>query len=158
MSISNDPAILINQLPVSLEMPKDFDQFREISSLLFKRIIDAVNKKEGSLYYLQEIGNFESFFTSGQPFVFRNGYRYIFDLIALNGGNIGGGASVTFPHGINGFLQGTLIYVTATATTGLSFTATYPYSSMDATNIYFTNPLPATALSSAIFVANYLKN
>lgn len=157
MSINSDPATLINQLPVSLEMPRDFNQFREVSSLLFKRIIDAVNKKEGSLYYLQELGNFESFFTSGQPYAFRTGYRYVFDLIALNGGNITGGSSVTFAHGIIGFTEGTLIYVTATATTGLSFTSTYPNSSMDATNIYFTNPLPATDLTSAIFVAEYLK-
>jgi hypothetical protein len=154
----SDPASLINQLPVSLEMPKDFEQFREISSLLFKRIIDAVNKKEGSLYYLQEIGNFESFFTSGQPYVFRTGYRYVFDLVALNGGNIAGGATVIFPHGIIGFKIGTLIYATATATTGISFTVTYSYCSMDATNIYFTNPLPGTALSSVIFVGEYLKN
>ena len=99
-----------------------------------------------------------SFFTSGQPYVFRNTYRYVFDLVALNGGNIGGGASVTFAHGITGFKYGTLIYVTATATTGLSFTVTYPDSSMDATNIYFTNPLGGTALVSAIFVAEYLKD
>jgi hypothetical protein len=47
--------------------------------------------------------------------------------------------------------------VTATDTTGLSFTATYPYSSMDATNIYFTNPEGGTALVAAYFVSNYLK-
>jgi len=158
MTFINDAASFINQLPISIDLPDDFKQYREVTTLLFKRIIDALNKKTGSLYYLQELGNFQSFFTSGQPYVFRNDYRYVFDLISLNGGNIAGGASVTFAHGITSFMYGTLIYVTVTATTGLSFTCTYPYSSMDATNIYFTNPLPSTALSSAIFVAEYLKN
>jgi len=158
MTINSNQPLQVNQLSSSLEMPKDYEDFREVISLYLKRIADAVNKKTGSLFYLQEIGNLESYFTSGMPFVFRDVYRYCFDLIALNGGNIAGGASVTFPHGIVGFKYGTLIYVTATDTNGLSFTATYPYSSIDATNIYFTNPEGGVALVEAVFVAQYLKD
>jgi hypothetical protein len=157
MSITSNSPLQINQLPSSLEIPRDFEKFREMGSLLFMRIVDAVNKKTGSLYYLQEIGNFQSFYTSGEPYVFRNGYRRVFDLVSLNGGTIAGGSSVTFAHGITGFVQGSLIYVTATASTGLSFTCTYPDASMDVTNIYFTNPLPSTGIVAAMFVAEYLK-
>lgn len=158
MSSTSDQALQVNQLPVSLEIPTDPKQFQEVISLLMRRVVDAVNKKEGSLYYPQELGNFQSYFTPGMPFVFRNVYRYVFDLVAINGGPIAGGASVTYAHGITSFVNGTLIYVTATDTNGLSFTATYPYSSMDATNIYFTNPEAGTALVAAYFIAQYTKN
>lgn len=157
MSFTSNPSIQINQLPSSLEIPQDYEGFREIASLLFMRIVDAVNKKEGSLYYLQEIGNFQVYYTSEKPYVFRNVYRYVFDLISMNSGNIAGGSSVSFSHGIDGFTEGTLIYATATATDTTSFTVTYPDAYMDNMNIYFTNPLPGTEISKCSFVAEYLK-
>ncbi len=157
MTLPSDPSLQINQIPISLEIPRNYEEFREIASLLFKRIIDAVNKKTGSLYYLQELGNFQSFFTPGEPFVFADAYRATFDLIDLNNGDIAGGASVSFAHNIVGFLRGTLIYATATATDTTSFTVVYPDAYMDATNIYFTNPLPGTALISCIMVCEYCK-
>jgi hypothetical protein len=158
LTLPSDPSLQINQIPVSLEIPEEYEEFREIASLLFKRIIDAVNKKTGSLYYLQELGNFQSFFVPGQPFVFADVYRSTFDLIDLNGGDIAGGASVVFPHNILGFLRGTLIYATATATDTTSFTVMLPYAHMDDTNIYFTNPLPSTPLIFCSMVCEYTKN
>jgi hypothetical protein len=158
-----DPALFINQLPSSIEIPKDYEAFQEIVSLLLMRIVDSVNKKTGSLYYLQEQGNFQSFYTwdyvnnVGLPFQFRNGYRNTFDLVALNGGNIPGGATVNFAHNIMGLKYATLIYASCTSVANDFFTVVYPDCSMDATNVNFTNPLGATDLNSVIMVCEYLK-
>lgn len=138
-------------------MPEDFKQYREVTSLLFKRIIDALNKKEGSLYYLQELGNFQQFYTAGQPYNFRTVYRKTFDLVTLNSGNIGAGATVTFAHGITGLANTALIYASCTSTASDFFTVVYPNAKMDATNLVFTNPLAGTALTQVSFVAEYMK-
>lgn len=169
MSINSDPPLLINQLPQSLEMPKDFNQFREITSLLFKRIIDALNKKEGSLFYLQEIGNFQVYFTTGQPYVFRNVYRKTFDMVDLNGGPIAAGATVTFAHGITGITQTTDIYGSAKNSDVPVKFIPLPYVSatlvtdqvqiyLTPTNVVLVNGATQSILTSATIVAEYLKN
>jgi len=161
MSFTNDPALQTNQLPISIEFPADPELFREILSLWQQRVSNSVNSKTGGLFTLVETFNSEQFFTAGNPNVFRNDYRKTFDITGLNGGNIAGGATVNFPHGITGLLQGTLIYATCTAVSGITFTVTYPYFTVDTAtggNINFTNPLGATALSTVIGVAEYVKN
>ena len=161
MSFSNDPSLLVNQLPTTFELPREPERLHETLDLWIKRISNSVNSKEGGLFSLQEFFDFKQFFTAGNPNVFRNDYRKTFDITGLNGGNIAGGATVNFPHGIVGMTQGTLIYASCTTTTGVTFTVTYPYFTVDIAtggNINFTNPLPATALSTVIGVAEYLKN
>ena len=158
MTINSNQPLQINQLPTSLDLPVEYEAFRDVLSLLLRRIIDAVNKKEGSLYYLQELGNFQSYFMPDAPYVFRDVYRYVFDLVSLNGGNIAESASVSFAHGIVGLTNGTLVYASCTATTGETFTSVYPDAYMDQTYIYFTNPLSGATLSAAYFIANYTKN
>lgn len=158
MSFSSDQAILVNQLPISVEFPKDQEKFLEMLTLLYKRIANAVNTKEGALYSLQELYNSQQFFTQGNVNSFRNVYRKTFDVVNLNGGNVAGGATVSFPHNINGLLYTANIYAACTSVTPEFFTVVYPYATMDATNINFTNPLPATALNQVYFIAEYLKN
>ena len=157
MTINSNPALQVNQIPVSLDLPRDYESAKEILSLLLKRLEDAMNKKEGSLYYLEEMGNFQSYFFPDAPYQFRDVYRYVFDLVSLNGGNIAGGTSVKFAHGIVGITNGTLIYASCTATDSTTFTVTYPNAYMDNTYIYFTNPLADTALTACYFVAQYCK-
>lgn len=158
MSFNSDPATQVNQLPLTVEFPRDENRFYEVLTLWAKRITNSINSKEGGLYSLQELFDFKQYFTAGNPNVFRNDYRKTFDITGLHGGNIAGGATVNFPHNIVGLGQGTLIYATCTAVTGLEFTVVFPYFTIDAANINFTNPLPATALSTVIGVAEYLKN
>ena len=161
MTFSSDPALQVNQLPISIEFPKEQERFYEILTLWAKRVTNSVNSKEGGLFSLEELFDFKQFFTPSNPNVFRNDYRKTFDVTGLNGGNIPGGATVSFPHNITGMLQGTLIYATCTTATGVTFTVTYPYFTVDIAtggNINFTNPLPGTALSTVIGVAEYLKN
>ena len=154
--VSNLP-LLINQLPTSYKLPSELIHLREHLILHLNRISNAVNRKEGSYFDLIEQGNFQQFFTPGVPFQYRSVYRYVFDLVAINMGNIAGGSSVTYAHGITGLTNGTHIYASCTDTTGLTFTVVYPNATMDQTNIYFTNPEPSTDLTAAYFIAEYLK-
>lgn len=156
-SSSNNPLVL-SQLPTSVEFPKEYEEFIEIMSLLYKRMAKAINTKEGSVYELFEQGNYQQFFTAGIPYTYRNVYRKSFDLVDLNGGNIPGGATVSFANGITGIVSTTLVYASCTSTANDYFTVVYPDASMQGANLSFTNPLAATALSSVIFVAEYTKN
>jgi len=157
MSSSSDPSLTTNQLPISVEMPREFAQFREIISLLYKRIANSSNSKTGGLYSLQETSNSNQYYDIANTQTFRSTYRKVFDLVSLNGANIPAAGVVSFPHGIVGLKYAALIYASCTSVTPDFFTVVYPDATMDATNINFTNPLPATALSSVIFVCEFLK-
>lgn len=158
MSFSSDNAIQVNQLPLSIDFPEDLGELVKSLELIYKRIANCVNTKEGSLYSLQELGNFNQYFTTNNPQQFRNVYRKVFDMVNLNGGNIAGGATVNFAHNISGIQSATLIYASCTSTDNQYFTVVYPNTRLDATQVYFTNPLPATALSAVYVIAEYLKN
>ena len=158
MSFTSDIPLQVNQLSLSIDFPKDFDKFLEVMALTYKKMVQVINTKEGGLYSLQELYNSNQYFTLGNPQRFRNVYRKTFDLVALNGGNIAGGAVVAFPHNITGLSSATLIYASCTSVTPQYFTVVYPNAFMDAVNINFINPLPATALSAAYFIAEYLKS
>ena len=160
MSFTSDNPIQSNQLPISIEFPDTDDaNFNEVLSLTYKRIADSSNTKEGALYTLSEVANFRKFFTPANPQSTRNSYRKVFDLVALNAGNIGAGAAVVFPHNIVGLKESDLIYASCTSTDAspkrFSIMGITVY--LDDTNVYFTNPL-GVSLSQAIVVANYLKN
>lgn len=160
---SSDQAILANQLPISVEIDREEDIY-DILSQLYKRIANAVNNKEGSLYSLQEIYSFNQLLstlnssTNSVSTNNRNIYRKTFDVVALNGGPIGGGATVTFAHNITGLFESWMIYANCTSATPQYFTVVYPDAFLDNTNLNFTNPLPATAINKCKLVAEYLKN
>lgn len=157
MSSFSDPALSVNQLPLSVEIPREID-LSEILSLLYKRIANVVNTKEGAFYDLIEQGNFEQFFTPGVPFTYRPDYRKTFDFVGLNGANIPAGATVAFPHGIIGLKFNTWIWCSCTSVNpaGEFFTVVFPQARADNVNVTLTNP-SAFALNSAIFVFEYLK-
>jgi hypothetical protein len=158
MSSSSDPSLQVNQLPISIDFPKDEERFLDTLSLWAKRVGNAVNTKEGSLYSLQEFFNFKQYYTVGDPQTFRNVYRKCFDLVDLNGGNIPAGGTVSFPHGITGLFEGTMIYAGCTSTTPTYFSVMgQPTIYLDSVNINFTNPI-GVPLKSVIAVCEYLKN
>lgn len=158
MSFSSDPSLQVNQLPISIEFPKEQERFYEILTLWAKRVTNSVNSKEGGLFSLEELFNFKQFFIPNNPNNFRNDYRKTFDITGLNGGPIAGGATVSFPHNITGLNQSTMVYAGCSSATPTYFSVMYPYIYLDGVNINFTNPLPATALNTVIGVAEYLKN
>ena len=151
MTFTNDPALLVNQLPISLEFPKDFEKFLEIWTLLYKRIANATNTKEGALYTLQELINFQQYFSPGNPQVFRNVYRKTFSI-----GPVAPSATVVVPHGIVGILESAGIYAHCTSNVPEFFTVVYPDIKLDTVNITFTNPTTDT-LDPVYVVAEYLK-
>lgn len=158
MSFSSDNASLINQLPLSIDFPKEDDKFFEVLTNTYKRIANATNTKTAGLYILQELINSNQFYSRQTTQQFRNVYRSTFDVVALNGGPIPGGATVAFPHNINSLKETALIYASCTSATPTYFTVVYPDAYLDATNLNFTNPLAGTALTAVTLVAEYLKN
>ena len=158
MTFSSDPAAQINQLPISVEFPRDPERFLESLTNWIKRCTNAMNTKEGALYTLQETFCFKQYFTPNNPNVFRNMYRSVFNLTQLNGGSIAGSATVAFAHNINGLLISGDVVAQCTSTIPTYFSVMGPTSVwLDAVNVNFTNPL-ATPLNSVIVVAEYLKN
>lgn len=91
MAYSSDPALQANQLPISIDLPEDEKQLRETLTSTYKRTVDAMNYKIGGLFSLQEVADFERWFSVGKPGNTRNGYRKTFELETGN---------LTFSHGI----------------------------------------------------------
>ena len=158
MSFSSDQPQIFNQLPVSIDLPKDPEQYHEVQELFMKRVSNVVNTKSGGLYSINEYGNSEQYQVSSTQTT-SNVYRKCFNLTDLNGGNIAGGATVAFAHNITGLFAATIIYAGCTSVTPTYFSVMgQPSIYLDAVNINFTNPLPATALTRVFAVCEYTKS
>jgi hypothetical protein len=96
MAFSSDIPLQSNQLSKSIDFPaSDSKDFVDILTLDRKRIVDALNTKEGGLHILQETASFQQYFSLSPTNLQnnRNGYRVDFDLVALN-------LSVPIPIGV----------------------------------------------------------
>lgn len=176
MSFSSDKPLQANQLPISYDFPPPDDkEFLQALTLSYKRSANSINSKEGALYFIQEQANFHQWFKYSDPATFtpdptrfRNGYRTVFDLVALNGGPIGAAAApvlttTTQPPLINGILIPTRGYGAGTIAGPI-----YVFFNGDDVNIRFDNTNPAaqviritnntgTTLTQAYWVMEYLK-
>ena len=74
MSFSSDAPLVANQVSDS-DLPADFDDFHEAFERDYKKMVDAVNSKEGGLYLPQEVATFQLYFNEDDPNVNRNVYR-----------------------------------------------------------------------------------
>lgn len=167
MTFSSDPALNTNQLPISLDVdPQDRD-FENILLLYLRRVANAVNTKESGLFLLQENAAFEQWFQTANPQQNRNAYRITADLVALNGGNIGAGATslvlttTTEPPIINGYLYPVQGFGGAVDTTGLSYFLNDPdiYVRYQAsTNTIIIQNNSGNDLTWCVWVMEYLKN
>lgn len=169
MTFSSDAAIQINQLPISVELPPNYNEFSPMMTLLYKRMVNAINSKEGSIFSLQELGNFQQYFTLTNPQSFRNVYRKVFDMVSSNGGPIAPGATVTVAHNITGINACTHIYGSATNSAAPVHYLPLPYVSTIAlnqqveiyltpTNVVVINGAGQSALTQCYVVAEYVKN
>lgn len=165
---SSDQPLVANQLPISVDFPRDQTQFIDMITLLYKRIANSLNTKEGAVYLLQELATFQQFFTINDPQRLRNGYRTTFDLVDLNGGPIPPGVTVivltstTQPPlinqvliPVNGFGAGTIagpIYVFNGTDFNVRFDNTIPA----AQTVIITNNT-GTNLTQLYWVFEYLK-
>lgn len=169
MSSISDQPLLVNQLPVSIEFPVGDDKkFVETLTLVYKRIANTVNTKEGGLYSAQEYFSNQQY-SLLDPSSFKNVYRKCFDMVHLNGGSIAPGATASFPHGITGITQVVHGYGGAKNSDATPKFIPLPYVSatvvtdqvqiyMNATNVVLVNGATQTALTSATLVFEYLKN
>jgi len=157
MGFSSNQPLLSNQLPISVDLPQDPEQLRTVLTDNYKKTANIMNTKEGSLYLFEEIASYKQLSGTLPSDPNINCYRKTFDLVSLNGGNIGAGATVAFPHDITGLYRSILIYVSAHSTGDEYFTCVYPDCWMDSVNINFTNP-SGSPVDQAIFVGEYAKN
>lgn len=164
MSFSSDKPLQSNQLPISSDIPdvksKDFS---DTLSLLYKRIANSVNTKEGSLYLTEELATFKSFFINNNPQKFRNGYRMTYDLVDLNGGVIPAGVTtLSVPDTIEGLQEPIMGYGAGTIDgpiyvfNGDDFNVRFDNTDEAEQNIIITNNT-GSDLITLIWVFEYLK-
>jgi len=155
MSFSSDPALLSNQLPISIDFPLDPSLLRNTLTESYKREVNAINSKISGLFTLVESANFNQYY-SASPNIFRSGYRRVFDLVQLNGGNIPASATVTINNVASSVVELTDLYGAATTTGNKKFGINYPYVYIQGNNLVFVNP-EATPLTQCRIVMDYLK-
>jgi hypothetical protein len=171
MTVSSDLSLNTNQLPVSLDVDPDDEDFGSILLLYLRRVANSVNTKESGLFLLQETASFEQWFqsstpTSGSSQQNRNGYRLTMDLVALNGGPIGASATIeltssTQPPLPYGYLYPVQGFGGALDTTGVSYFLNDPqiYVRFTAsTNTIVITNNTGNDLTWCVFVMEYLKN
>lgn|SRR3990167_8681259 len=163
MSFSSDKPIQSNQLPVSVEFPNPQEPaFIDTLTLIYKRIADSVNTKEGALYQPSELATFQKYFKPADTQNFRNVYRMTIDFGALPNN-----AAKTIEHNIafTDNFRTTRIYGSAVAPVNLLYIP-LPYSSVtgddielsvDDTNITITTTSDRTAFSACTVVIEYTK-
>jgi hypothetical protein len=178
MSFSSDNSLLTNQIPISLDVNPDEENFGSILVLYLRRIANAVNTKESGLYLLQETANFEQWFQISNPQQNRNSYRLTIDLVYLNKqinlvNTIPPGTTslalnadpmsppVTEPLPIDGFLYPVHGTGGAVDTTGISYFPSDPNVTITYTNSTNTITIvnnTGNDLTWCVWEMNYLKN
>jgi hypothetical protein len=167
MTISSNPSLNTNQLPISLDVNPEDQEFGNILLLYLRRVASAVNTKESGFFLLQETASFEQWYQLNNPQQNRNGYRTTIDLVALNGTSIPIGttnlvlSSITQPQSIDGYLYPVQGFGGAIDTPGLSYFLNDPliyvrFNSSTQTITIQNNS--GSALTSCIYVLEYLKN
>jgi hypothetical protein len=164
VSFSSDPSLFANQLPVSVELPSDTRAFQDTLSLLYKRIANSVNTKEGALYALKEQATFQLYYTATDPQKFRSVYRTVVDCGTLPNAGI-----KLVPHGIPFDADYTLTRMYGASTdpvnlvyVPLPFVAVNPINSIgifpNGTNIVIETGINRTNFTRTSVVIEYMKN
>jgi hypothetical protein len=157
MAFSSDQPLVSNQLPISIDFPKETDEFLVEITETYKRIANVVNTKVGGLYNPTELATYKQLAGLTALIPLRNVYRKTLDLVAITGGNIAPAAVIVVPHGITSLTNTMIIYASCTSVTPTFFTVVYPYVFLDAVNVNFTNPL-AVALTQCQVICEFTKS
>lgn len=167
MTFSSDPSLNTNQLPISLDVNPQDNEFQDILLLYLRRVANAVNTKESGLFLLQENANFEQWYQLGNPQQNRNAYRITVDLVSLKGGNIPTGttnivlSTSTQPVKINGYLYPVQGFGGAIDVDGLSYFLNDPdiyVRYQNSTNTIIIQNNSTKELTWCVWVMEYLKN
>ena len=158
-------------LPTEFDMPPDDGIMREIITQRERLTASILNLKENANYEKREILSAQQWFMTTAPTVNspdkkRYGYRTTIDLVALNGGPIGAGAttltltSSTIPPAIMGYTIPLPSHGSATAADGTSIflndPAVYVRFVASSNQITITNSYGAN-LTQCYFSLEYLK-
>ncbi len=166
MTISSDPSLNTNQLPISLDVNPEEEGYQSTLLLYLRRVANAVNTKASGLFLLQETANFEQWFTA-TPQQNRNAYRTTFDLVALKGGNIPVGTTnlvlttSTQPKIITGYLYPVEGFGASIDTGGLSYFLNDPQIYVryqGSTNTIIIQNNTGNAMTWCVWAMEYLKN
>jgi hypothetical protein len=158
MTVGSQP--IANQssfLPLTTVYPKDMDELLIRLTKNYTDTANGINIREIAVYETVETQTGQQWNNPGQSTNRRQTFRIIFDVTALNKGNIGAGATVTFAHNISGIKFATNIYASCTSTTPEYFNVVFPNARLNATSLVFTNPLGGTALTQVFLIAESLK-
>jgi hypothetical protein len=176
MTFSSDSALNTNQLPISLDVNSDEENYDEILQLYLRRVANSVNSKSSGLYILQENAAFGQWFNavpqgSSSQQNLRNAYRLTIDLVALNGGNIASQApntpislvltTSTIPTSVQGYMFPVNGFGGALDTSGISYFLNDPdvyVRYVSSTNTFLVYNTTGNALTWCVFVIEYLKN
>lgn len=161
---SSDPAMLSNQLPISLDFPDEPDELNLFVQAIIKRIANATNSKESGLYIPIETATFISYFTPNNSQKFRNVYRKVIDF-----GQLPNSTVKTMPHGINftSDFSLTRLYGAATDPVNLIYVslghcALSPPSTielfLDSTNVIIQTGINRSNFTRSFVVIEYVKN
>ncbi len=79
---SSDNTLVANQVSDS-DFPDNWEEFQEMFSREYPKLIDAINSKEGALYLPQELATFQRYFDEADPQNTKNVYRKVIIFGAL---------------------------------------------------------------------------
>lgn len=163
MGFSSDIPLQANQLPISFEYPDKEEQIPQQIELLYKRIANVMNTKEGALYQPLETATFQQFFIAGNPQQFRPTYRKVIDFGALPNAGL-----KQVAHGIafTTDFRMTRMYATATDPATPSYIH-IPHASptlnenikitVDGTNVNITTAINYTAYTTTYVILEFTK-
>lgn len=132
---SNTSQIFEALVPVYDEIPKDWQDARQMLVEALRKITESLNAKEIGFYLEEELLSGSQFIPT-QPQQFRSVFRKVIDMGAVTVG------ANTAAHGINFDTNFTLLklYVSGTNSTTLEASTITDGVYMDATNINLTSP------------------
>lgn len=142
---SSDQPLLANALPISIDFHEEDDLIENIS-LLYKRIANSVNTKEGALYVPLETATFQQYFTPGEPQRFRPTYRKVIDFGPLPAAGV---KSVAHGIAFNSECTMTCMYACATDPVALAY-INIPFVSTVAINFQISMQVTATTVDIAV--------
>lgn len=149
-------------LPTTIQYPKEPQELINRLNKAYEDTATRLNIKQIGVFDLIEFLTGEQWFTAGNPQVKRQTFRHVYSIGAINAG-----ATSTIAHGILGITSFTHLY--GTCVTAVVDYRPIPYASAtavnqqieikaDSTNITIINGAAAPNITSAIVVAEYLKN
>lgn len=159
MSFSSDQDALQSQLPISIELPEDDQQFRYKMNDLYQKIASSLNGKEGGLYLPQEKTTGQQYFDSTNPQKNKNVYRMVVDFGALPNNGV-----KTVAHNITGWNQNFRLTRAYGATTDPNavLSCSIPNAAIqldiNSTNVIVTTTSDLSAFTSTTITIEYTKS